>query len=209
MDRRHGPWREGRPLDALLTPQAHEGPEIREIAEFALVPSRLGPPLEGHPDLGNRDAYLPSRDLDHGMLGHAVEDPELEPPSRLQEVGLIAGLSVESDRIVPGQLLQAEPLDHQPDLIRPDYPDRGQDEHHEHDHQRSAYGEFQHGYLLTPDLPRLSPLWTDKAPLPDRRHSTRTCAPEPEPLRRPVAIKPLGLIPCASRYPSGDRQPSP
>jgi hypothetical protein len=93
-----------------------EGGQVGEIPELLLVPRRLGAVGQRLADLGDDHADLVGGDLHPGELLYRVDRPELEPQTGHEQDGLIAGLPVEGDRVVVGQLLCREQLGDQADL---------------------------------------------------------------------------------------------
>jgi hypothetical protein len=130
MDRHQGPGREHRALHTLLAVVGDEPPQVREVAEGRVVPGALGADRQRPSDLGDDHADLAGLDLDPGILGDRVHRPQLEPRPRHQQVGLVAGLAVERDGVVVGELAP-EPLGHQPDLGGADAVERLRDDDEE------------------------------------------------------------------------------
>jgi hypothetical protein len=139
VDRGQRAGREHRALHALLPAGLHEPADVGETGEGRLVDRRLGADRQRLADLRDHDADLPGRHLDPRVLRHGVDQDELDPQPRHQQVGLVAGLALERDRVVARQL-SADPLADQPHFGRADRVDRHQDQDDEY--ERHAQHEW-------------------------------------------------------------------
>ena len=108
-------------LSAGLQPGVQVGDQVQVADRLG----RLGADRQRSANLGHDHADLAGPNLDPGVLLHGIEQPQLEMPARHQEIGLVAGLAAEGDRVVVGKFSEGEPLRDQPDLGRTDDPDRG------------------------------------------------------------------------------------
>ena len=97
---------------------------VGEVLELRLVDRALGADRQRRADLRDHDADLARGHLHPRELLHAEDRPQLEPQPGREQLGLEAGLAVERDRVVGGQLLEREPLLDEPDLDRSDRVER-------------------------------------------------------------------------------------
>src|SRR5262249_101365 len=108
MDRCDGPWGQHGSLHALLTPASNDRLDILKISEFGFVHARLGADRERLTNLGNHDADLPGRNLDHRVTCDIVDGPELELDPRHHEPSLVPRFTSESDDIAGTECARAE-----------------------------------------------------------------------------------------------------
>jgi hypothetical protein len=134
VDGHQRPRGQHRALHTLLPVEVEEGLERREVAELVLEDRRLGADGERVADLRDDDADLSRGDLHPRELLHGVDGPQPQPQPRHEELGLVAGLAVERDGVVLGELLDGEALVDQADLRRTDRVDRLQDHDQSEEH---------------------------------------------------------------------------
>ena len=132
MHRHEAAGRQHGALHALLSAGLQPGAQVGDQVQLADRLGRLGADRQRLADLGHDHADLAGPNLHPGMLLHGIDQPQLEMPAGHQEIGLVAGLAAEGDRVVVGKFPEGEPLRDQPDLGRTDDADRGN--HQDHDH---------------------------------------------------------------------------
>jgi hypothetical protein len=124
-----------------------EGAHVGEVAEHRLVDAALGADRQWAADLGDDDADLACGHLHPRVLLDPVDGPELEPEPRHEQVGLIAGLAVQGDRVAFVERLEAELLGDEPDLGGTDDGDR-QHDHQDDDHEYRQDCKTHDGHMF-------------------------------------------------------------
>ena len=119
------------PLHALLPAARDEGVELGEVPELRLVDSALRAHGQLRADLRDHDTDLARRHLHPRELLDAVDRPELEAQSRLQQLRLVSGLAVKRDRVLLAELAEPHPPGDQSHFGRTDRLDRrDEDQNH-------------------------------------------------------------------------------
>ena len=106
-------------MNATLASIGKELADVGETAELRLVPPRFGPGRQRFAHLGDHHPDVVGWDLDPRVALHLVDRPQLKAGPGHQQVGLEAGLAVQSHQLV-SVLLTANTFGDQADLGRAD-----------------------------------------------------------------------------------------
>ncbi len=117
MDGGSRAWRQNGTLDTSHAAVVQEVADVLEVAELRLVGGGLGARRKRHPDLRDDQPDVIRGDLNPRVALDRVERPDLDAHAGHEQVGLVAGLTVEGDQAVA---LLAEALGDETDLARVD-----------------------------------------------------------------------------------------